>query len=71
MLYFLMTGQKVNVGHLIRYQMSQVRTSKRIDRLSFANMLTQYLRKEEGEEERDFDSHSYTPQTNGHHKHTG
>nr|XP_033513542.1 uncharacterized protein LOC117278208 [Nicotiana tomentosiformis] len=54
-LYFLMTSQKVNVGHLIRYQMSEVRKRKCIDRLSFANMLTQYLRKEEVEEERDFD----------------
>lgn len=54
-LYFLMTGQRVNVAHLIRYQMSIVRTSKKIDRMPFANFLTQYLRHEEVEEEPEFD----------------
>ncbi|OIT39227.1 hypothetical protein A4A49_52317 [Nicotiana attenuata] len=42
-LYFLMTGQRVNVGHLIRYKMSSVRTSKK------------FLRNEEVEEELEFD----------------
>nr|XP_009616420.1 glutamic acid-rich protein-like [Nicotiana tomentosiformis] len=54
-LYFLMTGQRVNVAHLIRYQMTRVRTSKRIDQMPFANMLTQYLRQEEVYEEKAFD----------------
>ncbi|OIS96031.1 hypothetical protein A4A49_38980 [Nicotiana attenuata] len=39
-LYFLITGQKVNVGHLIRHQMAQVRMSKKIDRMPFRNFLT-------------------------------
>ncbi|XP_075091938.1 uncharacterized protein LOC142172071 [Nicotiana tabacum] len=50
-----MTGKRVNVGHLICYQMTQVRTSKKIDRMPFANMLTQYLRQEKLEEEKEFD----------------
>lgn len=53
LLYFLMIGQKVNVGHLIRHQIAQVRRSKKVDRLFFENMLTQYLRKEEVGEERE------------------
>nr|XP_033516160.1 uncharacterized protein LOC117280548 [Nicotiana tomentosiformis] len=54
-LYFLMTGQRVNVGHLIRYQMSLVRTSKKVNRMPFANFLTQFLRHEKVEEEPEFD----------------
>ncbi|OIT04285.1 hypothetical protein A4A49_16652 [Nicotiana attenuata] len=54
-LYFLMTGQRVNVGHLIRYQMASVRTSKRIDRMPFPNFLTRFLQNEGVEEEPDFD----------------
>ncbi|OIT33832.1 hypothetical protein A4A49_53502, partial [Nicotiana attenuata] len=53
--YLLMTGQRVNVGHLIHYHMTQVRTRKKIDRMPFVNMLTQYLRQEEVEEEKEFD----------------
>ncbi|OIT26544.1 hypothetical protein A4A49_25241 [Nicotiana attenuata] len=48
-------GQRVNVGHLIRYQMSSVRTSKKVDRMPFANFLTQFLRHEGVEEEPEFD----------------
>lgn len=54
LLYFLLTGQKVNVSCLICHQMVQVRKRKRIYRLFFDNLLTQYLRKEEVEEEREF-----------------
>ncbi|OIT33407.1 hypothetical protein A4A49_52747, partial [Nicotiana attenuata] len=51
---FLNDGPK-NVGHLICYQMTQVQTGKKIDRVPFANMLTQYLRQEEVEEKKEFD----------------
>ncbi|OIS95627.1 hypothetical protein A4A49_02383 [Nicotiana attenuata] len=55
MLYLLMTGLRVNVGHLIHFEMSSVRTSKKIDRMPFANFLTQFLKKEGVEEEPEFD----------------
>ncbi|OIT39239.1 hypothetical protein A4A49_10575 [Nicotiana attenuata] len=54
-LYFLMTGQKVNVGHLIRHQMAQVRTSKKNDRMLFPNFLTRFLLHERVELEPEFD----------------
>ncbi|OIT30026.1 hypothetical protein A4A49_40064 [Nicotiana attenuata] len=54
-LYFLMTEQRVNAGHLIRYQMASVRTSKKIDRMPFPNFLTRFLQHEGVEEEPEFD----------------
>ncbi|OIT40496.1 hypothetical protein A4A49_17132 [Nicotiana attenuata] len=51
--YFLMTGQRVNVDHLIRHQMAQVKMSKRIDRMSFPNFLTRFLLHERVEVEPD------------------
>lgn len=43
------------MGHLIRYQMIQVRISKKIDWMSFVDILTQYLWQEEMEEKKEFD----------------
>ncbi|OIS97646.1 hypothetical protein A4A49_03996 [Nicotiana attenuata] len=54
-LYFLLTGQRVNVGHLIRHQMAQVRTSKKIDRMPFPNFLTRLLLHERVEVKPEFD----------------
>ncbi|OIT07039.1 hypothetical protein A4A49_31154 [Nicotiana attenuata] len=48
-------AQRVNVGHLIRYQMASVRTSKKIDRMPFPNFLTRFLQHEGVEEEPEFD----------------
>ncbi|OIT01323.1 hypothetical protein A4A49_07462 [Nicotiana attenuata] len=50
-----MTGQRVNIGHLIRHQMASVRTSKKIDRMPFPNFLTRFLQHERVEEEPEFD----------------
>lgn len=61
LLYFLMTGQKVNVGCLICQKMLPMRKSKSIDMLLFRNMLTQYLRKEVVEKEKEFDIIIPTP----------
>ncbi|OIS95992.1 hypothetical protein A4A49_31474 [Nicotiana attenuata] len=52
--YFLMKWWPVNVGQLICSQMAKSRKGK-LNRIFFVNMLTQYLRKEQVDEEPQFD----------------